>query len=169
MKHTKALLISLALVAGLTAISIPLWAQQAATFWQVLVNTNLTIQPSTLTGPTPFLLESSTGATISQITSAGVFTSSGSITNGTAPPITGCGTPGSQTGGATAGSFTAGATSCTAAFAFGITAPHGWFCEARDITTPADLLTQSATSATGCTVGGTVVLADVIAFSAKAY
>lgn len=171
LKGLKGLLISVIVAAGFGAAIMvtPVVAQQAATFWQMLVKTELTIQPTTLTGPTPFFLESPTGATISQITSTGAFTRAATITNGSVPTITGCGTPGSQTGGSTTGSFTAGATSCTPVITPGFTAPNGWYCTATDLTTPADLFHQTAESTTTCTLTATVSAADVILFSAKAY
>ena len=83
------------------------------------------------------------------------------------PTPTGCGTITGLTGntapdGTVRGVFNAGQTSCVAAFASLPTAPNGWICSAKDITTTADLLPQTAKSATSCTVSGTVVSGDTI-------
>lgn len=90
----------------------------------------------------------------------------GVISNGTTFTIaSGCGTPGSLTGGATVGSFTAGQTACAPVITLP-TAPHGWICHIKDLTTPADTFTQSATSATSCTSSATVTNGDTILFDA---
>ena len=80
----------------------------------------------------------------------------------------GCGTPGSLTGTPTTGSFTAGQTSCSPVINLP-TAAHGWWCNAVDITHPADLFTQTAKSTTSCTLSATVTSADVILFNATPY
>jgi len=93
------------------------------------------------------------------------------ISGGTAPTITGCGTISAQHGGITAGDFTTTTTgTCAAAFALP-TAPTGWFCEVQDITkhVSANIMIQSATSTTGCTVTGTTAASDVLTFRAVAY
>lgn len=83
------------------------------------------------------------------------------------PSATGC-TLTALSGGLSTFQFTAGATSCTVAVVLP-TAPHGWWCRANDITTPANLINQSVVTATGCTVTGTVSTSDVIIFDAEAY
>lgn len=94
----------------------------------------------------------------------------GSIVSiGTTFTATGCGTPTSLTGGQFAGSFVANSTSCAAVVTPGITAPHGWFCKANDLTTPADAINQTASTTTTFTLTGTVVSADVINFGCTAY
>lgn len=91
------------------------------------------------------------------------------ISTGTTFTIaSGCGTPGSLTGGASTGSFTAGQIACAPVINLP-TAPHGWWCLANDITTTADLLKQTATSASSCTLSGTVVNGDTIVFHAEGY
>jgi hypothetical protein len=90
--------------------------------------------------------------------------------NGGLVPITvgaGCGTVASVNGGFSNGSsavvsFTAGQTSCIPVITSNLTAPHGWDCSAHDVTTPADTLTQTASTTTSCTVSGTVAASDQI-------
>lgn len=90
-------------------------------------------------------------------------------TSGTVPGISGC-TAGTQTGGATGGTFSSGTTgACTVVLTFARTAATGWFCAASDRTTPANLISQSASSTTSCTVTGTTVTGDVIGFAAFYY
>lgn len=95
---------------------------------------------------------------------------SSQIASGTPFTVTsGCGTTGAVLGGTMTGTFTAGQTSCIPIITPGLTAPHGFDCEAHDITTPADTIRQSATGTTTCTLTGTVVNADVIAVNITAY
>ena len=49
-----------------------------------------------------------------------------------------------------------------------ITDPNGWACNASDVTT-ANILRQSSTSPTACTIAGTVNANDVLTFTAVAY
>lgn len=68
------------------------------------------------------------------------------------------------------GTFNAGATSCAPVITTGVTAPHGFVCEAHDWTTPADTLSQASTTTTTATFGtATVVSGDTIGFSCKAF
>lgn len=76
-------------------------------------------------------------------------------------------------GSATSGTFisrTSGA--CTVVItmngATGLTAPNGWACSVSNMTT-ANLMRQSASSSTTCTVTGVTVTGDTIVFSAKAF
>ncbi|MFZ0271009.1 MAG: hypothetical protein WAL34_04080 [Acidobacteriaceae bacterium] len=80
----------------------------------------------------------------------------------------GCGTVGSKTGGATAGSFTAGQASCLPVLSLP-TAPNGWRCSANDLTHPSDAFTQTASSATSCTLSATVTSGDTVQFEAQGY
>ena len=80
----------------------------------------------------------------------------------------GCGSVGAVTGGGTAGSFTAGQTSCIPIINLP-TAPHGWYCEARDLTNTSDLFVQTAKSTTSCTLSATVSNSDLIVFTAVGY
>jgi len=77
-------------------------------------------------------------------------------------------------GGATAGKFSSGTSgACTVVItmngATGLTAPTGWACSASDLTTPANLISQSASSTTTATLTGTTVSGDVISFSCIGY
>lgn len=88
----------------------------------------------------------------------------------TPPTLTGtCASLGTQIGSNTTGSFVATCTAQTAILTFGVSAPHGWICQAWDQTTTTDFLRQSANSATSCTLTGTTAAADVIVFEAVAY
>lgn len=99
----------------------------------------------------------------------GVAATNGIISNGTTFTVaSGCGTVGSVTGGATVGSFTAGQTGCAPVLTLP-TAPHGWICHVKDLTTPADAFTQSATTTTSCTSSATVTNGDTILFDAIGY
>ncbi len=94
---------------------------------------------------------------------------SGVISNGTTFTASGCSNS-ALVGGATAGSFTSGTTgTCTVVITPGILAPHGWACRAADITTSADLLTQTATTTSTFTLSGATVSADVVNFSCVGY
>jgi trimeric autotransporter adhesin len=73
----------------------------------------------------------------------------------------GCGTTGAVAGGPTAGTFTAGQTACAPVINLP-TAPHGWACFARDLTTPADTLSATGTTTTSASFSGTVVSGDTI-------
>lgn len=91
------------------------------------------------------------------------------ISGGTVPGISGC-TAGTQVGGGSAGTFVSGTTgACTVVLTFAFTAPNGWVCHANDLSTPANLISQSARTTTTCTVTGTTVSGDVISFLAIAY
>jgi hypothetical protein len=104
-------------------------------------------------------------------TTVDTLTSGGTIAGGTTFSIaSGCGTPSSLTGGATTGSFVANTTSCSPVLTLP-TAPHGWWCNMIDVTHPADTFTETAKSATSCTmtVASAVSTSDVILFHAEAY
>ena len=92
---------------------------------------------------------------------------------GTKFTASGC-TNSATVGGATAGKFTSGTTgACTVTItmngAVGLTAPNGWHCTASDETTPANLISQSASTTTTATITGTTVTSDVISFSCFGY
>lgn len=104
---------------------------------------------------------------------AGSLKSSGFISGGTKFTITGC-AAGTTVGGATAGTFLSGTTgACTVTItlngATGLTAPNGWACSASDLTTPANLISQSFSGPTTCILTGTTVTGDMIAFQAQAF
>lgn len=107
------------------------------------------------------------------INATGLATVQGVVGGGTTFTITsGCGTggtaPSSLTGGATTGSFVSNVTACVPVLALP-TAPHGWWCNAVDITHPTDAFTQTATGTASCTLSATVSTSDVIVFHAEAY
>jgi hypothetical protein len=90
---------------------------------------------------------------------------------GTVPTITGCGTISAQTGGRTNGTFTTNTTgTCAAAFALP-TAPNGWACYVQDITqhVAVNIMMQSVTAVSSCTVTGTTAASDVLTFTAIPY
>lgn len=103
---------------------------------------------------------------------ARAYLAGGPIYSNAGNPVTptlsaGCGTITGQNGGFSNGTtgeltFAAGQTSCIPVITTNMTAPHGWDCTAKDLTTPADTFTQTASSTTSCTVSGTVVSSDVI-------
>lgn len=74
-------------------------------------------------------------------------------------------------GGATAGTFTeTTGTSCAFTLTFPTAAPNGWICEFRDITTPADTVTQASSTTTTCVTGSdTIASGDTISFVAFAF
>lgn len=97
----------------------------------------------------------------------------GTISSGTKFTTTGCSVS-ATTGAATAGTYTSGTSgTCTVvitmAGATGLTAPNGWACYASDRTTVADLITQTASSATTATLSGTTVTGDVVSFGCIGY
>jgi hypothetical protein len=113
-----------------------------------------------------------TGGTVTGATtfSAGI-TSTALISDGSPPTLSGTCSVGTQTGGNTAGTFKA-AGPCsteTVVLTFATTAPTGWVCGAHDQTTPADSMNQTASTATTCTLTGTIASGDVIAFDARAF
>lgn len=99
----------------------------------------------------------------------GVFKSSAIAAIGSTPTLTGSCTTNTQVGGNTAGAFHATCTVQTVIITFAFSAPNGWSCNTHDLTTPADVLSQSAYSANSCTLSGTTAAADNIAFDAVAF
>lgn len=116
-----------------------------------------------------------TGLIVGPVLTIGADQASGFVSEGTTFTVTGCG--GTLVGGGTAGTFVSGVTgSCTATItmngATGLTAPHGWICQASDLTTVADTMKQTAASVTSTTtpvLTGTTVSGDVIMFSCTGY
>lgn len=98
------------------------------------------------------------------------------ITYGTAPfTVSGCSATGA-TGSGTAGVFTLGANSCSAVITIngvaGMTAPHGWTCNAHDRTTPSVIITgENASTTTTATIAipAGAGATDVVSFSCQAY
>lgn len=73
-------------------------------------------------------------------------------------------------GGAWAGSFKSGTTgTCTITITPGTTATNGFFCIAKDLTTPADEPKQTAYTTTTCTLSWTTVSGDLITWQAVAF
>lgn len=139
---------------------------QAGNTWNA--NNKLCIDSNTTFSP------AGTTCLISGDFSARLLTFNGGvISGGTKFTISGCSAT-TTIGGATAGTFASGTTgTCTVVInmngATGATAPNGWACSASDRTTPANLISQSASSTTTCTITGTTVSGDVISFLATAY
>ena len=109
-----------------------------------------------------------------QVSSAGLTSIIGlQSANGTKFTISGC-SAGTTVGGPSSGSFVSGTTgTCTVVItingATGMTAANGWACHAADLTTPANLISQSASTTTTCTVTGTTNSGDTITFLAMGF
>lgn len=101
---------------------------------------------------------------------AGVVKAAAFQGNGSTPTLAGC-TTSAQQGSNTMGKFASGTTgTCTVTFTFATTAPTNWYCQANDITTPADLLHDNGGgSQTTGTISGTTVSGDVIKFACFPY
>jgi hypothetical protein len=85
--------------------------------------------------------------------------------------ISGCSTS-SLTGGSTTGQFTSGTTgTCTATVTIGgsMTAPTGWSCWVNDLTTPTDVIHQTAYTNTTVTLSGTTINGDILNFGCIGY
>jgi hypothetical protein len=113
----------------------------------------------------------STGTLVASISTNGAATTTALVASGSVPTLSGTCSAGTQVGGNTAGTFKASALCAagTVILTFATTAPNGWVCNAHDQTTPADLVNQTANSATSCTLTGTMANADVVAFDARAF
>jgi hypothetical protein len=75
-------------------------------------------------------------------------------------------------GGASAGSVNSGTTgTCTFVVTFGntATAPTGWACNIRDVTTPADIINEPSSTTTTATFSGATVSGDKLVFSCIGY
>ena len=99
----------------------------------------------------------------------GVSSVQSAITTGTKFTATGC-SVNTLLGSGTAGTYKSGTTgTCTVVVTLnggtGITAPTGWSCFANDRTTPADTITNTASTTTTATFYGTTVSGDVIEFA----
>lgn len=95
------------------------------------------------------------------------------VNKGTKFTLSGCSAT-TTVGGAATGQFASGTTgTCTAvitiAGATGETAPNGWSCWANDLTTPADVIHQTASNATTATLSGTTISGDTINFGCVGY
>jgi hypothetical protein len=117
------------------------------------------------------VLISPTGTGTVTINPATMGTMNNMAAGGSPPTPTGTCPINTQVGGNTTGSFQAnGACAAgTVILTFSATAPHGWYCEANDLTTMADAMKQSAYSTTSCTFTGTMASADLVTFNARAF
>lgn len=109
------------------------------------------------------------GASVTSAAATSYTIKTGIILGGSAPTLSGTCTSGTQHGGNTAGDFLATCTAQTVILTFATTAPTGWVCAAKDTTTVADVMNQTASSTTTCTLTGTTVASDKIIFTAMAY
>lgn len=93
------------------------------------------------------------------------------VTGGSTPTGTGSCPINTQLGGNTAGSFKAnGACAAgTVILTFAFTAPVGWACDTHDLTTPTDLMNQTAYTTTTATFTGTMANADLVTFKCRAF
>lgn len=127
-------------------------------------------------GQVQFDTQNSSGSltTVMTLSSAAKVSISGGIqSSGTKFTASGCSNS-TTVGGATAGTFASGTTgTCTVVItmngATGVTASNGWSCWASDRTTPANLISQTASTTTTATIAGTTVSGDVISFGCMAY
>jgi hypothetical protein len=96
----------------------------------------------------------------------GKFGAASHIATGASPTgTTGSCSASALAGGSTAGKFTAPLCASGTIILSGLpAAPTGYTCDAKDQTTPADLLNQTANSTTSVTFTGTTALNDVIVF-----
>ena len=102
----------------------------------------------------------------------GSLRSSGAvIAGGSSPALSGTCSANTQVGGNTAGTFKASAScsSGTVIMTFASTAPNGWACDSSDMTTPADKISETASTTTTATLSGTLASADVVVFKCEAY
>jgi hypothetical protein len=110
-------------------------------------------------------------------TTRGSFSISGTLTtlvtgviesNGT-QSVSGCSLT-SAVGGASAGQFSSGTSgTCQVTITPGITASHGFSCQASDLSTPSVHMSQVSNTATACIISGTTNSGDVITWSAIAF
>lgn len=93
------------------------------------------------------------------------------VSTGTLPVNSGSCAVTTQVGGATAGSFHASGACAGGTYVLTLStgAPNGWACFASDMTTPADTVKQTASTATTVTFTATTASADVIVFSCMGF
>jgi hypothetical protein len=93
------------------------------------------------------------------------------IIGGAPPTATGTCAIGSQLGTNAVGSFiaTGACSSQTVILTFANTAPHGWNCDAHDLTTPTDSLKPTAYTTASITLTGTIAASDLVTFSCTAF
>ena len=92
------------------------------------------------------------------------------LAGGTPATLSGC-SYSAEHGGPWAGSFVSGISgTCTVTVAFaGFSIPNGWACDAHDLTTPADVINQTAYSTTSITFSGTTVAGDLLTWKCNAF
>src|SRR6185312_986039 len=96
--------------------------------------------------------------------SAASFTAPAFIMTGLTTPVSGCSL--SAQGGGIAGHFVSGvAGTCTVTLTMPVTTFTGWACTARDLTTPADVMQQTAYTTTTATFSGTTASGDNVAYN----
>jgi hypothetical protein len=96
----------------------------------------------------------------------GIATSPAFVTGGTTFTASGCSNSG-LLGGATGGKYVSGTSGvCTVIITMGggLSAPNGWSCSVWDTTTPADVQSETAFSASTVTFSGTTVSGDTVVF-----
>lgn len=124
--------------------------------------TSLTLQP----GETVWMFSriTATSTLITQVVY--LVQPPGTVYGGPAPTPTGSCAVNTQLGGNTAGSYKANGVCAagTVILTFNQTAPNGWTCKAQDLTTPADIINQTAYSQTSVTFTGTMASADLVTF-----
>jgi hypothetical protein len=123
------------------------------------------LNASSLNGAT-FASPGAIGGTTSN---TGAFTAM--IAKGSPPTLSGTCAANTQVGGNTAGTFKANG-ACVAGtviLTFATTAPNGWVCDTHDMTTPTNLLNQTASTATSVTFTGAMTSLDVVAFKCMAF
>lgn len=88
------------------------------------------------------------------------------IATGSVPTLSGTCSTGTQVGGNTAGSFkfSAACSAGTVIMTFAAAATNGWACKVQDMTIPADVLNQTAYTATTATITGTAASGDQTVF-----
>ena len=95
----------------------------------------------------------------------------GVVQGGPSPVLTTGSCSGSTpAGGTTTGTFVAATCTSSNYKISGLpTAPNGWNCYITDRTTPADILTETASTTTSATISGSTVASDVIQFTCNMY
>lgn len=142
-----------------------LWANAANVAGAVTVDTSLNRAAAGIV---------SAGLTNSGTDTTGSFAATSFQARGTTFTASGCANS-TLVGGGSAGTYTSvTAGSCTVTITMGnsATAPHGWVCDAHDLTTVADannVTMGTSTTTTANLVEGTVAANDVIAFKCTGY
>ena len=93
------------------------------------------------------------------------------ISAGEPPTSSGSCAVSGQVGGSGAGAFRSRGvcSSGTVVLTFSVPAPHGWTCDAHDLTTPSDTLSETAYSNRSCTFSGSMAASDLVTFRAVGF